>query len=81
MPGIGKTLSVKKAFEYYKDREECRKNKVKFISLNAMQLKQQADIYKLFYNKLLGCTSKGKKDPKISYYSSMVKLDTIFRRN
>lgn len=72
---------MKKVFEYFKDREECKKNKVKFISLNAMHLKQQSDIFKVFYNSLLECTSKGKKNSKIAYYAAMVKLDTIFRRN
>lgn len=50
VPGIGKTLSVKKVLELYKDRDECKKNKGKFLSLNGMHYKQQADIYKGLYN-------------------------------
>lgn len=43
-----------------------------------MKLKHPGDIYKNLYNGLLEQTSKLKKT-KMSEYSTLVKLDTIFR--
>lgn len=43
-----------------------------------MNLKKPSDIYKNLYNGLIEHTSKPKKS-KISSYSSLIKLDGIFR--